>query len=245
MFTRNLEELLMQVPHGLQQAFRNELREQQRMDAIETVKCRYNRDSYSKGAGEFTRKRNAELLGLTAIGRDSAFASLVAVHPNFDDMVLKVVAWEDAGAWYARAIRDGKIKSIHAPKVFAVHNIDGQAFIYMERLIDANDFPENCMERLIGYNNHLSGYYGFSVTEPSIEDYGKQLKEWNKTTGYNVYGSKGFPTDFHLGNVMLRPDGTAVFIDPVYNDMKTPSQRIAQEQERAAEVDRILGQQNK
>ena len=228
MFTRNLEELLMQVPSGLQQAFRNELREQQRMDAIETVKCRYNKERYSLGSGEYSRKRNAELLGLTAIGRNSCFASLVAVHPNFDDMVLKVVAWEDAGAWYARAIRDGKINSIHAPKVFAVHNIDGQAFIYMERLVDVHDFPEDCKERINRYNNFLTGYYT-GVIDESIDDFNIQFKGWNKSTGFiDRWGDLGFPTDFHSGNVMLRPDGTAVFIDPIHSDMKTPSQQLAE-----------------
>ena len=144
MFTGNLEALLAQVDPALQQELRKELLEHRRMDAIETVKCRYDPKRYMAYSG--ARKANAELLGLTPVGRDSAFASLVAVHPNFDDMVIKVVEWNDAGAWYLRACHDGTISGPHAPVVYAVHRMGEQAFIYMERLIDVNDTPEDRKE---------------------------------------------------------------------------------------------------
>ena len=108
----------------------------------------------------------------------------------------------------------------------------------MERLIDVKDFPEDCEGRIIQYINFLSGCYFTGVIDESIDDFNTQFKAWNSSTGYTGgWGNKGFPTDFHLGNVMLRPDGTAVFIDPIYNDMKTKSQKIAEEQARAEEVD--------
>ena len=226
MFTGNLEALLAQVDPALQQELRKELLEHRRMDAIETVKCRYDPKRYSPYKG--ARNSNAALLGLTPIGRDSAFASLVAVHPNFDDMVIKVVDWNDAGAWYLRACHDGTISGPHAPVVYAVHRMGEQAFIYMERLIDVNDMPENRDEYVDSVNSFCRGYED-SCIDGSIETWLLQFKQWNLHPNGEF---RRFCTDFHSGNCMFRADGTLVFIDPVHGSLDTESQRLEKKQVR-------------
>ena len=227
MFTGNLEALLAQVDPALQQELRKELREHSRMEAIETVKCRYDPKRYSPYSN--ARAANAELLGLTPIGRGSAFASLVAVHPNFDDMVIKVVDWDDAGAWYLRACKDGAIKGPHAPVVYAVHRMGTQAFIYMERLIDVNDTPENRGDYVAEVNSFCSGYNSaHGCVESTIVTWNMQFKQWN----LHPEGWRLFCTDFHSGNCMFRADGTLVFIDPVHGSRDTESMAIEKQAKR-------------
>lgn len=228
MFTGNLEALLAQVDPALQQELRKELLETRRMDAIETVKCRYDPKRYSACSG--ARKANAELLGLTPIGRNSAFASLVAVHPNFDDMVIKVVDWDDAGAWYLRACHEGVIKGPHAPVVYAVHRMGEQAFIYMERLIDVNYMPENRDDYVFDVNSFCRGYEEHSV-ESTIVTWFMQFKQWNQYPENAAWSM--FRTDFHSGNCMFRSDGTLVFIDPVHGSRDTESMKIEKQLARA------------
>ena len=235
MFTGNLEALLAQVDPALQQELRKELREHSRMEAIETVKCRYDPKRYSPYSG--ARAANAELLGLTPIGRGSAFASLVAVHPQFPDMVVKVVDWDDAGAWYLRACKDGVIKGPHAPVVYAVHRMGTQAFIYMERLIDVNDMPENRDEYVGSVNSFCKGYEDSGI-DSSIETWLMQFKQWNLHPSGDY---SRFSTDFHSGNCMFRANGDLVFIDPVHGSWDTESQRLEKRQVReryAAECQR-------
>ena len=160
------------------------------------------------------RKDTAERLGLTPIGRGSVFAELVAVHPELPDVVLKVVEADDAGAAYAKACFDKEIDSIHAPVIHAYHEVEGKAFIYMERLIDLRDMPEDCSERMEDNNVYMD----FIITDSTLEsrnpkeyetisDYRDQFERWN-------YKYEGNP-DFHSGNAMFRADGTWVCIDPV------------------------------
>lgn len=244
MFAGNLESLLAQVQPELQQKLRIELREQQRQDAIETVKCRYDSTRYQQRPN--ARVSNAELLGLTAIGRGSAFASLVAVHPQFEDMVLKVVPSDDAGALYAKACYDGEIDSVHSVKVYAYHELDGNAFIYMERLIDVNDWPENSEEYLSIVNMYaIAPAMTDSRVEPSIIDWVEKFNKWNEWSDGRVYNSPfsgntlrmtRFGTDFHNGNVMYRADGTLVFIDPVYGEDAEAEYRYASQKMESPEV---------
>ena len=233
MFTGNLEALLAQVNPALQQELRKELREHSRMEAIETVKCRYDPKRYRPYSG--ARAANAELLGLTPIGRGSAFASLVAVHPQFPDMVVKVVDWDDAGAWYLRACKDGVIKGPHAPVVYAVHRMGTQAFIYMERLIDVNDMPENMDDYVRDVNEFCRRSTGAATIDSTIVTWKMQFKQWNlhPERDYNM-----FSTDFHSGNCMFRADGTLVFIDPVHGARDTESMAI----EKQAKRDKVLAE---
>lgn len=161
------------------------------------------------------RKGTAERLGLTPIGRNSAFAELVAVHPELPDVVLKVVEADDAGAAYAKACYEKNINSTHAPVIHAYHEVEGKAFIYMERLIDMKDMPETPVERM-GYINdfmyHCSGsdkYLERDYPEEykTISDFRSQFDRWNSWYGGSI--------DFHEGNSMFRADGTWVCIDPV------------------------------
>ena len=157
------------------------------------------------------RTKTAEHLGLTPIGRGSVFAELVAVHPELPDVVLKVVEADDAGAAYAKACFEKKIVSIHAPVIHAYHEVEGKAFIYMERLIDLREMPEDCSERMEVNNDFMR--YRISedlLSEAEIKtlpDYRDQFERWNAEHEYRE--------DFHSGNAMFRADGTWVCIDPV------------------------------
>ncbi len=166
----------------------------------------------------------AKQLGLTPIGRPSAFAELVATHPELPDVVLKVVEANDGGARYAKAVYNKEIDSIHAPVIHAYHEVEGKAFIYMERLIDLKDMKEDVSQRM-DCTNEFVRYKGDDIirarairmhTEKELmelEHFQEQLHHW-KNADENRY-DLGF--DMHSGNAMFRADGTWVSIDPVYN----------------------------
>lgn len=242
MFTGNLEALLNQVDPALQTALRNELREQGRQTAIESVKFRYDPKRYKDvsrgqtgGYNSQIRRENAQMLGLTPIGRESAFASMVAVHPQFDDMVIKVVDWDDAGAWYLRACHSGEISGPHVPVVYAVHKLGKQAFIYMERLTDVINWKENICERVEGYNNYF--LYGEDAKFVGVIKPIESMIQWHiNFTHWNENLDASFGTDYHTGNVMVREDGTLVMIDPVHGEADTASMRIAKQEEAAHEA---------
>lgn len=157
------------------------------------------------------RIKTAEHLGLEPIGRGSAFAELVAVHPELPDVVLKVVDEDEAGAAYAKACFEKKIDSIHAPVIHAYHEVEGKAFIYMERLIDLKDMPEDCSERMEHNNLYMLDYQPedclYEADSETLPDYRYQFWRWNAEYDYSE--------DFHNGNAMFRADGTWVCIDPV------------------------------
>lgn len=166
----------------------------------------------------------AKQLGLTPIGRPSAFAELVATHPELPDVVLKVVDANDGGARYAKAVYNKEIDSIHAPVIHAYHEVEGKAFIYMERLIDMKDMKEDVSHRMdvtnefVRYNmitSHRIRARAIHTEDEfmELEHFQEQLHRWkNSDENQHILGF-----DMHSGNAMFRADGTWVSIDPVYN----------------------------
>ena len=148
------------------------------------------------------REHNAALLGLTPIGRVSAFALVVGVHPQLPDVVFKVCPKNDGFIAYATDCLNCALVGPHFLKVYSVTKIDDyHTLCVVERLVSEPDNED--LEAVDAAIWRFSAHRASSGLVQAV----KQLAE--------RYGH----LDLHSGNYMKRADGTIVFCDPVAGDL--------------------------
>ena len=160
---------------------------------------------------EEMREALAAAKNCISIGDTSSYADMVAVPRDYPDVVIKICSGGDAFINYARLCVDRTLNGKHHLKIYSEAEIAPGVWLFV-------------MERLEGRLGHdlwsmtVSIATGADTDEP-LPEYADVCKGLTRdiaaiSTAFadNEYS---YYSDLHMGNVMLRKDGTIVLLDPV------------------------------
>jgi hypothetical protein len=135
------------------------------------------------------------------IGKNSAFAYMVGIPYENENVVIKIVDKHDGFLYYAKACHEGILNGIHMLKVYSIHELNNNYFlVVMER---ADRHLTNDELKVIQYNMHESDplYEEYISVQNSMDEIMELFSDWAMDMGCN--------------NIMKRKDNSLVIIDPI------------------------------
>lgn len=128
-------------------------------------------------------------------------------HPTDPCKVIKQVTLDDPWFFYALVLWIKKPRNKHLLKVFDIYIEDDSAYVTVERLYHLTDRWRN---RIRGLEHHV--YIGLPILHPELVCLLPALKIIRRF--FVRRGHSKF--DLHYYNLMARPDGCVVLLDPIW-----------------------------
>jgi hypothetical protein len=170
------------------------------------------------------RKQVATSMGLKDLGTDEGTCAVVlGTHAALPGMLVKVTNKADgfvafAEAWL-QALEAGEIMPTFFPEIYSVTYVDDFAVILVEK-IEGREAV-------------------WQETKKHRDDVHAWCYEW--VAGYCESGLEKYSPDFHSGNMIVKDDGTHVWIDPIWNpnqdeDLEPEEEEVDVPEQRASLV---------
>lgn len=146
------------------------------------------------------RKQVATLMGLKDLGTEEGSCAVVlGTHDALPGMLVKVTNKEDGFVAFAEAWLEARAECdtmpAFFPKIYSVTYVDDFAVILVEK-IEGREAV-------------------WQETKEHRDDVHAWCYEW--VAGYCESGLEKYSPDFHSGNMIVKDDGTCVWIDPIWN----------------------------